>query len=346
MECLTEGVNNDKQKNQLRVYHFGILKSFGTWSERISFRTDRYETEEKMEDEDSPYFRNFWENIFDTRLGIVAGGGWLSTRRQRDDEDELTPKEELIAAFEEDEQMSMVVNEFERTAITNILQLNEVKAKDIMVPRTSSFAVDINDEITEILDKIIEERYSRVPVYDKDIDNIIGVIHVKDLFAQVRKGTLEQVNLRGLLREAYFVHEYKAVDKLLVEMQRDRVHMGLVIDEYGGFSGLLTIEDILEEIVGDIDDEDDEPEEAKLIQKISETTYRIDGLVSIDELNEELDIELPTDITETVGALLLGELGKLPKSDKDRSFAVFGNIELKAVKVSDKRIVDLLLKIK
>lgn len=299
-----------------------------------------------MEDEDSPYFRNFLDNIFDTRLGIVAGGGWLSTRRQKDDEEDLTPKEELIAAFEEDEQMCMVVNEFERTAITNILQLNEVKAKDIMVPRTSSFAVDINDEITEILDKIIEERYSRVPVYDKDIDNIIGVIHVKDLFAQVRKGTLEQVNLRGLLREAYFVHEYKAVDKLLIEMQRDRVHMGLVIDEYGGFSGLLTIEDILEEIVGDIDDEDDEPEEAKLIQKISETTYRIDGLVSIDELNEELDIELPTDITETVGALLLGELGKLPKSDKDRSFAVFGNIELKAVKVSDKRIVDLLLKIK
>ncbi|MDO4710935.1 MAG: hemolysin family protein [Peptostreptococcaceae bacterium] len=301
--------------------------------------------EDKMEDEDSPYFKRFLEYIFDTRMGIVAGGGWLP-RRQKDDEEELTPKEELIAAWEENEEVCAIVNEFERNAITNILQLGEVKAKDIMVPRTSSFAVDINDEITEILDKIIEERYSRVPVYDKDIDNIIGVIHVKDLFAQVRKGTLEQVNLRGLLREAYFVHEFKAVDKLLVEMQRDRVHMGLVIDEYGGFSGLLTIEDILEEIVGDIDDEDDEPEETRSIQKISETTYRIDGLVSIDELNEDLDIELPTDITETVGALLLGELGKLPKSDKDKTSAVFGNIELKAVKVSDKRIVDLLLKIK
>ena len=157
---------------------------------------------------------------------------------------------------------------------------------------------------------------------------------------------MEQVNLRGLLREAYFVHEFKPLDQLLFEMQRDRIHMGLVIDEYGGFSGLLTIEDILEEIVGEIDDEDDEPEEEKQIQKISETTYRVDGLVSIDELNEELDIELPTDITETVGALLLGELGKLPRSDKDRSSAIFGNIELKAVRVSDKRIVDLLLKIK
>ena len=293
-----------------------------------------------MEEGASRYFKNF----FDTRLGIVAGG-WLSSRRLREDSEE-SPKEELIASLEEDEQIRQIVSDFEMSAITNILRLDEIKAKDIMVPRTSAFAVDISDEITEILDEIIEERYSRVPVYEKDIDNIIGVIHVKDLFAQVRKGTLEQVNLRGLLREAYFVHEFKPLDQLLFEMQRDRIHMGLIIDEYGGFSGLLTIEDILEEIVGEIDDEDDEPEEEKQIQKISETTYRVDGLVSIDELNEELDIELPTDITETVGALLLGELGKLPRSDKDRSSAIFGNIELKAVRVSDKRIVDLLLKIK
>ncbi len=291
-------------------------------------------------EEDSPYLRR----LFDTRLGIVAGG-WLSTKRAREEAEESV-KESLIEALTEDDELKSAVNDFERNAITNILQLDDVRAKDIMVPRTSSFAVDINDEITEILDRIIEERYSRVPVYDKDIDNIIGVIHVKDLFAQVRKGTLEQVNLRGLLREAYFVHEFKPLDQLLFEMQRDRIHMGLVIDEYGGFSGLLTIEDILEEIVGDIEDEDDEHEEHQQIQKISETTYRVDGLVSIDELNDELYIELPTDITETIGALLLGELGKLPKSDKDPTSAVFGNIELKAVKISDKRIVDLLLKIK
>lgn len=302
-----------------------------------------------MEDGDSPYlkriFKNWIEDLFDLRLGIVPGG-WLGSRRTKNEEAEESPKEEFISILEEDEQVKSIVNEFELSAITNILRLDEVKAKDIMIPRTSAFAVDINDEITEILDKIIEERYSRVPVYDKDIDNIIGVIHVKDLFAQVRKGILEQINLRGLLREPYFVHEYKPLDKLLIEMQRDRTHMGLVIDEYGGFSGLLTIEDILEEIVGEIDDEDDEPEEERLIRKISETTYRVDGFVSIDELNEELDLELPTDITETVGALLLGELGKIPVTDKDKSSATFGNVELKAVKVSDKRIVDLLLKIK
>lgn len=297
-----------------------------------------------MEEGASRYFKN----LFDKKLGIVSGG-WRGSRRSKaeaDDKVEETAKEELITSFSEDEQVKSIVNEFELITITNILRLNGVKAKDVMVPRTSSFAVDINDDIAEILDEIIEERYSRVPVYDKDIDNIIGVIHVKDLFAQVRKGTLEHINLRGLLREAYFVHEYKSIDKLLIEMQRDRTHMGLVIDEYGGFSGLLTIEDILEEIVGEIDDEDDEPDVEAPIQKISSTTYRVEGLTSISDLNEELRLNLPEDITETVGGLLLQELGRLPRNDKDRSSAVIGNVELKALKVSDKRIEDLLLKIK
>ena len=295
-----------------------------------------------MEEGVSRYFKE----IFDLRLGAVSGG-WMGAKKIKYENDEKMPsvKEELIAILETDEVVRSAVNEFELKAIVNILGLDDVKAKDVMVPRTSAFAVDINDDISEILDEIIEERYSRVPVYDKDIDNIIGVIHVKDLFAQTRKGKLELINLRGLLREAYFVHEFKPVDELLKEMQSDRIHMGLVIDEYGGFSGLLTIEDLLEEIVGEIDDEDDEPEEEADIQRISATTYRIEGLTSISDVNEELDIELPLDITETIGALLLGEIGKLPADDKDKTSAIFGNVELKALKVSDKRIENLLLKI-
>lgn len=286
----------------------------------------------------------YLRDLMDTRLGAVAGG-WMSSKKGKMERGELSSiKQELIAVLEEDEIIRSAVNEFEMRAIISILGLDEVRAKDVMIPRTSSFAVDINDEISEILDEIIEERYSRVPVYDKDIDNIIGVLHVKDLFAQTRKGNLELVNLRGLLREPYFVHEFKPVDGLLKEMQRDRIHMGLVIDEYGGFSGLLTIEDLLEEIVGDIDDEDDEPEAEADIQRISATTYRIEGLTSVADVNEELDLELPLDLTETIGALLLGEIGKLPVSDRDRNSARFGDVELKALKVSEKRIETLLLK--
>ena len=266
-------------------------------------------------------------------------------REQKDRQEELA-KEEFINSLEEDVRVNQYVNDFERNMITKVLKLYDLRAKDIMTPRTSVFAVDINDEITDILDEIIEERYSRVPVYDKDIDNIIGVLHVKDVFAQVRKGNLELVNLRGLIKEPYFIHEYKPIDKLLIEMQRDRTHMGMIIDEYGGFAGILTIEDIIEEIVGDIDDEDDEPEVIEQIQKISDTTYRVDGLVSISDINDELNIELPTDITETIGALLLGELGKIPVEGKDKSSTIINGVELKAIKVNEKRIVNLLLKIK
>lgn len=295
-----------------------------------------------MEEGVSRYFKD----LFDIRLGAVSGG-WIGSKRLKiEDEDKISMmKEELISVLEEDEIINSIVNEFEISTMTKILRLDEIKAKDVMVPRTSAFAVDINDDIAEILDRIIEERYSRVPVYDKEIDNIIGVIHVKDLFAQTRKGNLELINLRGLLREAYFVHEFKPVDQLLREMQRDRIHMGLVIDEYGGFSGLLTIEDILEEIVGEIDDEDDDEEVEVAIQKISDKTYRIEGFTSITDVNEELDLDLPLDFTETIGALLLGEIGRLPQNDQDRNSAIFGNVELKAVKVSDKRIEYLLLKI-
>lgn len=299
-----------------------------------------------MEDGVGRYIKNF----FNRPVGIVATN--LSSRKRtsksvnQENSPEDIAKERFINSLEEDESVKKYVNDFERNMITKVLKLYDLRAKDIMTPRTSVFAVDINDEITDILDEIIEERYSRVPVYDKDIDNIIGVLHVKDIFAQVRKGNLELVNLRGLIKEPYFIHEYKPIDKLLIEMQKDRNHMGLIIDEYGGFAGILTIEDIIEEIVGDIDDEDDEPEELKQIQKISDTTYRVDGLVSVSDINDELDLDLPTDITETIGALLLGELGKIPIEGKDRSNAIINNVELKAIKVNEKRIVDLLLKIK
>ena len=288
-----------------------------------------------MEDGVGRYIKNF----FNRPVGIVATN--LSSRKRtsksvnQENSPEDIAKEKFINSLEEDESVKKYVNDFERNMITKVLKLYDLRAKDIMTPRTSVFAVDINDEITDILDEIIEERYSRVPVYDKDIDNIIGVLHVKDIFAQVRKGNLELVNLRGLIKEPYFIHEYKPIDKLLIEMQKDRNHMGLIIDEYGGFAGILTIEDIIEEIVGDIDDEDDEPEELKQIQKISDTTYRVDGLVSVSDINDELDLDLPTDITETIGALLLGELGKIPIEGKDRSNAIINDVELKAIKVNE-----------
>ncbi len=289
-------------------------------------------------------------NLFNLPLGIISGGrGFrgLFSKNDKSEETEEVLKDELITILDEEEEKG-VVNLFEKEMIKRVLKLYETKAKEIMIPRTSVFAVNIEDEVCDIIDEIIEERYSRVPIYEKDIDNIIGVVHIKDLFAQIRKGNIDYINLRGIMKKPYFVHEYKSIDEIFLEMQKNRTHMALVIDEYGGFSGIITIEDLVEEIVGDISDEDDEEEVEQLIFKISDNTYKVDGLTTISEINELLEIELPTDVNETIGGLLLGTLGKIPnlEDEDEETNAFFEDVELKAIKVSDKRIETLLIKLK
>ncbi len=247
-------------------------------------------------------------------LGMAANNQIGVGRKNVRIEEEID-KEEVLTKIVENQDIN--VTELEKDMISKVLRLNETKAKDVMIPRTAAFAIDINEDIGEVLDQIIEERYSRIPVYDKDIDNIIGILHIKDLFAQVRKGNLELINIRGILRETYLIHEYKALDELLLEMQKQHQPFAVVIDEYGGFSGVLTLEDILEQIVGDISDEDDEDDQTEEIIKISDTAYKIDGLTSIQDVNEQLDLELPTDVNETMGGLLLEGLGQLPEGEGD-----------------------------
>ena len=289
-------------------------------------------------------------NLLKSPLGIISGGRGFKgifSKNEQSEETEEALKEELITILDEEEGKG-AVNLFEKEMIKRVLKLYETKAKEIMIPRTSVFAVNIEDDVCDIIDEIIEERYSRVPVYEKDIDNIIGVVHIKDLFAQMRKGNIDCINLRGIMKQPYFVHEYKSIDEIFLEMQKNRTHMALVIDEYGGFSGIITIEDLVEEIVGDISDEDDEYEVDEPIFRISENTYKVDGLTSISDVNELLEIELPTDVNDTIGGLVLGTLGKIPNLEEENegTKAFFDEVELKAIKVSDKRIETLLVKLK
>lgn len=284
------------------------------------------------------------QNFLKPPLGIVANNQLGIKERIARNADDIE-KDQLLPQILENEQFN--VTPLEKDMISKVLRLNETKAKDVMTPRAAAFVLDVNEEIGIILDQIIEERYSRIPIYEKDIDNVIGILHIKDLFAQVRKGNLELINIRGLLRESYIVHEYKALDEILLEMQRDRQPFAIVIDEYGGFSGILTLEDILEQIVGDISDEDDEEaDEIEEIIPISDTTYKIDGFTAIQDVNEQLNLDLPTDVNETMGGLLLEGLGKLPAQGGDPLGIQIGNVELKAIKINDKRIETLLLRIK
>ena len=299
-----------------------------------------------MEDGVGSTLRNFLRSP----LGIISGGrgfkGIFSKYEPaKETEEEL--KEELITILDE-EQGKGSVNLFEKEMIKRVLKLYDTKAKEIMIPRTSVFAVDIEDDACDIIDEIIEERYSRVPVYEKGIDNIIGVVHIKDIFAQMRKGNLDCINLKGIMKQPYFVHEYKSIDEIFLEMQKNRTHMALVIDEYGGFSGIITIEDLVEEIVGDISDEDDEYDTETPIVKISDSTYKVDGLTSISDVNELLSIDLPTDVNETIGGLLLSILGKIPclQEENNETKANFDEVELKEIRVNEKRIETLLVKLK
>lgn len=288
-------------------------------------------------------------NLLRSPLGIISGGrGFrgLFSKNEPIEETEEAMKEELLTMLNFEQEKGSV-NLFEKEMMKRVLKLYDTKAKEVMVPRTSVFAVNIEDSASDIIDAIIEERYSRVPIYEKEIDNIIGVVHIKDIFAQMRKGNPDCINIRGIMKTPYFVHEYKSIDEIFLEMQKIHTHMALVIDEYGGFSGIITIEDLVEEIVGDISDEDDDVEVNQPLIKISDNTYKVDGLTSISDINELLDTDLPTDINETIGGLLVGMLGGIPnvENEVNNIKAVFAGVELKALKVSDKRIESLLLKL-
>lgn len=223
--------------------------------------------------------------------------------------------------FSEDDVKSMldvgqetgVLNEQGKRMINCIFAFDDKVAYEIMTPRTDVFYIDINDPSEEYLEELMELRYSRIPVYDDDSDNIIGIINIKDYLIKARELGFENVDLREILRKPYFVPETKNLETLFFDLQTSKQHIAILIDEYGGFSGIVTMEDLIEEIVGDIDDEYDQIQ--KEIEIIDENTYRISGFMSLDDLNEELHINLQSDNSETIGGLIIDILGEIPNDD-------------------------------
>lgn len=220
--------------------------------------------------------------------------------------------------FSEDEVMSMlevgresgIIKEEGRKMISSIFNFDDELAYEIMTPRTDVFAIDILEPTSEYIDKLMELRYSRIPVYEDDYDNIIGILNIKDYLIKARETGFDKVDIRGILREPYFVPETKNIDSLFFELQKTKNHIAVLIDEYGGFSGIVTMEDIVEEIVGDIDDEYDE--DAHVVKQIDENTFLIDGNVSLDDLEEDYGIVLESDSSETIGGFIIDNLGEIP----------------------------------
>lgn len=226
---------------------------------------------------------------------------------------------ELINAVTEEEIMTLVdaghtggtIEEEEKDMIYSVLQLDQTVAREVMVPRIDIWAVEINTALDAALGMFIESGYSRIPVYEENIDNIKGLLYAKDLLAVLRNGSVPAPPISALMRPAYFVPENKRADELLKELQNQKVHMAMVVDEYGGTAGLVTIENLIEEIVGDIVDEYDVNEEAEYIEH-SATEYTVDASIDLDDFNDLLDVELPTEDSDTLGGFIYTCLGRVP----------------------------------
>ena len=247
--------------------------------------------------------------------------------------------------FSEDEVMSMVevgqeagfLKEEGAKMINSIFAFDDKVAYEVMTPRTDVFTIDIDDPQEEYLDELMELKYSRIPVYEDDLDNIIGILNIKDYLIHARANGFENVEVKSILRKPYFIPESKKIDDLFRELQTSKQHIAILIDEYGGFSGIVTMEDLIEEIMGEIDDEYDEEEEN--LKQLEENIYSLDGLISLNELNEELGLNLESDNSETLGGFLLEILGEIPE-ENGTSYPLieFGNYLFQIEGVSERRI--------
>lgn len=228
------------------------------------------------------------------------------------------------------------INQTEKEMINSIFEFNDKLAREAMVPRTDVFLINIQTPFGDILDKFLEEKHSRVPVYDGDKDNIIGIILLKDYLVEARKYGFNNINIKKILHPPYFVPETKPIDRLFTTMQRLKKHMAILVDEYGGFSGIVTIEDLMEEVFGEIDDEfdvDNYPD----IEQIDTDTYMVNGLVTVNDFNHFFKLNLDNRNTDTVSGFLIEILGDIPLTDEKISVE-YENLIFEIEQVKDRRI--------
>ena len=226
-------------------------------------------------------------------------------------EEEIVTEEEIKMMVNQGEEKGSI-EENEKELINNVFEFNDIIASEIMTYRTDIYAIEINEDVYEILDEIDEYKYSRIPVYEETIDDIKGILFLKDILKLV--STRKEFKIADIMREAYFVPESKPIDEIFEELQANKMQMAIVVDEYGGTAGLLTMEDILEELVGNIFDEYDDVEVE--YKRLDDNTYLIEGSVSLYELKKILNIELPEGDYDTLSGYLIEKLGRLPEEDE------------------------------
>ena len=255
------------------------------------------------------YVWKFADELVKRLAGVVE-----STPEEKQEE----KQEEFLSGLER-RRIEGVVDEEEQEMIENVLKLSETAADEIMTPRTDVVAIEVNSDLQSVLETIITAGHTRVPVYEENIDKILGLVYAKDLLTEIGNDPVG-FKLRDKLRKAYFVPETKPLRALLHEFQNQKLHIAVVLDEYGGTAGIVTLEDILEELVGEITDEYEElPSEP--LKKLDAKTVEVYARISIDDLNDEFELNLPEDEDyDTVGGFVFSHLGYIPKAGESFNY--------------------------
>ncbi len=251
----------------------------------------------------------------------------------KETEEETVTEEEIRMMIDVGEEKG-TIDETEREFINNVFEFDDKTVSEIMTHRTDMYAIELNSEIDEILGELDEYKYSRIPVYRDTIDEIVGVLYIKDLFKYIKSN--KKVKIKDVMRDAYFVSENKMINELFRELQKNKNQLAIVLDEYGGTAGIVSMEDILEELVGNIFDEYDEVENE--YEKIDDNTYLISGKVSIFDLRKILGVKIPEGEYDTLSGYLTELLGRIPE-DEEKPVIETKEVTYKIEEYEDKRIL-------
>ena len=243
--------------------------------------------------------------------------------------------EEEIKSLIEVGQRHGVFNETEKEMITSVLSFDNKIAREIMIPRKNVYSINIDTPLTNYLDELLEEKHSRIPVYQGDKDNIVGILYLKDFIVEARKNGFENVNISSIMKKPYFVLENKNIDVLFKEFQKRKIFMAIVVDEYGSFVEIVTMEDIIEEVMGNIQDVYDE--EDPLLEKLSEYTYLVDGFYSLNDLNSKLGLKIDNDEFDTVSGFVIDLIGRIPE-ENEKLQVNYKNLSFQILSVKEKCI--------
>lgn len=255
--------------------------------------------------------------------------------------EELLSREDIRLILK-NSQLQGVLDEDEKEMLDGVLDFDEVVCSEIMTPRTQVFAINISDEAQKYVEVMMQLYYSRIPVYEGSIDNIIGILYLKDFFHEAYKEGFLNVDIRKILRKPFFVPESKKVDDLFKEMQKMQQHISVIVDEYGGFAGIITIEDLIEEVMGDIDDEYDDP--LSTIKRLKEHLYEASGSLSVDLLNETFALTICDDQYDTLAGFLMRQLDRVLE-DGEKSKVEYENLIFHIEEVKNHRIERVIIQV-